>query len=208
MKTSALLVGEMLNDYDFTNCRNCGWHLIHLAAAYRATGRRIYLNAARIIVDRVLERQRPSGGWDRLMVPGHCFCIPPRHTGNAAFMVGVLMAGLKYYYEATGEKRVADAIVAAADYVIDSTWVPEKGVFRYTSCPHSSGSSAPMAVLKGIATAYGFSRKKRFREVLMAGAQKALGDRRPGTGRGSGKSISMPMRSAPQVLVDLPEGAG
>jgi len=35
---SADLVGAVLNDYDFTNCRNSGWHLIHLSAAYRATG--------------------------------------------------------------------------------------------------------------------------------------------------------------------------
>ena len=37
-------------------------------------------------------RKRPSGGWDRLMVPGHCLCEPPRHTGNAGFMVGILLA--------------------------------------------------------------------------------------------------------------------
>jgi hypothetical protein len=205
MKTSDGLVGEVLNHYDFTNCRNCGWHLIHLSAAYRATGRRVYLNAARIIVDRVLERQRPSGGWDRLMIPGHCFCNPPRHTGNAGFMVGILMVGLKRYYEATGERRVANAIVRAADYCINAMWVPEKSAFRYTSCPHSSvGGGADMRILKGVATAYRFSGKPRFREILRAGVQSAMARGAPRAGRGVGKSICSPMRGAPQVLVDLP----
>ena len=206
LKTCDLLVGEILNHYDFTNCRNCGWHLIHLSAAYRATSRRIYLNAARIIVERVLERQRSSGGWDRLMVPGHCYCNPPRHTGNAGFMVGILMVGLERYYQATGDRRCSRAIVRAADYCIDSMWVPEKSAFRYTSCPLSSvGGGADMRILKGVAAAYRFSGKERFREVLLAGVQSALAGRQVRARRGVGKSICSPMRGAPQVLVGLPE---
>ena len=209
MATSNRLVGRMLNHYDFTNCRNSGWHLIHLSAAYRATGRRVYLNAARIIVDRVLERQRPSGGWDRLMVPGHCYCEPPRHTGNAGFMVGILMVGLKRYYEATGEKRIAGAIVRAADYCIDAMWVPENAAFHYTSCPVSSlGNSADMRILKGVAAAYRFSGKERFKQILSAGVQSAMAGRLPRAHRGIGKGICSPMRGAPQVLVDLPEDMG
>ena len=209
MKTSGLMAGEMVNDYDFTNCRNCGWPLIHLSAAYRATGRRVYLNAARIVVDRVLERQRPSGGWERLMVPGHCHCLPPRHTGNAGFMVGILMVGLKRYYEATGERRVRDAIVRAADYCIDAMWAPEKSAFHYTSCPLSSvGGGADMRILKGVATAFQFSGKERLREVLAAGVQSAMAGRLPKAHRGMGKGICSPMRGAPQVLVDLPGEGG
>jgi hypothetical protein len=206
MKTSNLLVGDILNDYDFTNCRNCGWHLIHLAAAYKATGRRVYLNAARIIVDRVLERQRPSGGWERLMVPGHCFCYPLRHMGNAAFMVGVLLAGLRRFYEATGERRVRDAIVRAATFCVDDMWVPENRAFRYTSCPESSvGRSADMAMLKGIAFAYSVSRDEHLKAVLFEGVQSSMGERDTRVHRGVGKSIGMPMRGACQVLVDLPK---
>ena len=204
LKTCDLLVGDQLNHYDFSNCRNSGWHLIHLSAAYRATGRRVYLNAARIVVERVLERQRSSGGWDRLMVPGHCYCDPPRHTGNAGFMVGILMVGLKRYHEATGDRRVARAIVAAAGYCIDSMWVPEKSAFRYTACPHSSvGGGADMRILKGVAAAYRFSREERFREILLAGVESALAGRHPRAHRGVGKSICSPMRGAPQVLVEL-----
>ena len=204
-KVSANLVGEILNDYDFTNCRNSGWHLIHLSAAYRATGRRVFLNAARIIVARVLERQRESGGWDRLMVPGHCLCDPPRHMGNAGFMVGVLMVGLKRYHEATGEKRVAEAIVRAADYCIDRMWVPEASAFHYTCCPQSSvGSGADMRILKGVAAAYGFTGRDRFAKVLLAGVESAMSGNLPRAHRGVGKGICSPMRGALQVLAALP----
>ena len=40
--------------YDFSNCRDSGWHLILTLAAYRATGDPFYLNAARIIVDQLM----------------------------------------------------------------------------------------------------------------------------------------------------------
>jgi len=205
MKTSDRLAGATLNYYDFTNCRNSGWHLIHLSAAYKTTGRRVYLNAARIIVERVLERQRDTGGWDRLMVPGHCFCDPPRHTGNAGFMVGVLMVGMKRYYEATGDERVAESIVRAAGYCIDHMWVPETRSFRYTCCPHSGpGGGADMRILKGVAFAWHHSRKKRFREILLQGIETALAGRPSQPRRGLGKSICSPMRGAYQVLGELP----
>ena len=209
MKTCDLLVGEMLNNYDFTTCRNSGWHLIHLAAAYRATGRHVYLNGARIIAERVLERQRPSGGWDRMMAGGHCLCDPPRHMGNAGFMAGILLAGLERYYQATGDRRVRGAIVRAADFLINSMWEPGESAFHYTSCPASHVvSGADMRILRGVAMAYRFTGEARFKEVLIAGIHSALTARRPRAGRGVGKGIGSPMRGTPQVLMDLPGEAG
>jgi hypothetical protein len=203
MKTCDLLVGETLNDYDFSNCRVSGWHLIHLSAAYRATGRRVYLNAARIVVDRVLERQRASGGWERMLVPGHCYCHPPRHWGNADFMVGLLMVGLKRYYEATGDRRVAEAIVRAADFSIRSFWVPEAGSTRYTSCPYIFVRPSPdMGLLKGAALAYHATNEAHYREVLAEGLKRTVEDL-PGARRGAGVWIGMVMRNAPQILEGL-----
>ena len=200
-RVSEKLAGEILNDYDFTNCRNSGWHLIHLSTAYRATGRRVFLNAAQIIIDRVLERQRPSGGWDRLMVPGHCHCDPPRHMGNAGFMVGVLMVGLKRFHEATGDRKVEKAIVNAADYCIERMWVPEARAFRYTCCPESSiGAGADMRILKGVAAAYSFTGEERFRKVLEEGVESGIVGTMPKVRRGVGKSICSPMRGVLQVI--------
>lgn len=128
--------GWWLNNYDFANCRVPGWHLVLTMALYHATADPFYLNAARIVADRVLERESPGGGWRRNLVPGHCFCLP-RHRGNAGFMVGVLLSGLKYYHQATGDPRAADAIVRGARYLVSEMYDPEAHQFRYTSCPNS-----------------------------------------------------------------------
>ena len=58
-------------------------------------------------------------------------------------------------------------------------------------------------MLKGLAAAYEFTGKARFRCVLEAGTQTAIG-RPPKEHRGVGKSISSPMRGAPQVIASLP----
>ena len=204
LRVSLKLAGEILNDFDFDNCRESGWHLIHLFAAYRATGRRVFLNAARIVVDRVLERQRASGGWDRLMVPGHCRCEPPRHMGNAGFMVGILMVGLKRFHEVTGDDEVAGSIVRAADYCIDKMWLPDRATFRYTCCPHSNvPPDADMRILKGVAAAYQFTGDERFKRVLETGIQTAI-QHPPTVHRGVGKPISSLLRGAPQIIADMP----
>ncbi|MCZ6632439.1 MAG: hypothetical protein O7G87_03475, partial [bacterium] len=92
---------------------------------------------------------------------------------------------------------------------IDDMWVPKNRAFRYTSCPESSvGRSADVGILKGIAFAYGVSRDERLKEVLVKGVQFSMADRETRAHRGVGKSISMPMRGAYQVLVDLPERSG
>ncbi|NQT51582.1 hypothetical protein HQ576_06010, partial [bacterium] len=121
--------------YDFLTTRTPGWHLIMLASAYAATGDPYYLNAARLVTERVLETQdgrRPlpayqsadrrskpyqEGGWSRMMRPGHCQCTP-RHRGNAGFMVAVLLSGLKYYHDVVPDPRVKDSIIRGAHYLL------------------------------------------------------------------------------------------
>ena len=204
--------------YDFFDCRVPGWHLIMMASAYHATGDPYYLNAARVVVDRVLEAQdkapRPlpdyqaagrkpfqQGGWSRMMVPGHCEC-EPRHRGNAGFMVAVLLSGLKYYHDVTGDPRVKQSIIDGAHYLLDETYSDEVQGFRYTSCPKTGyrPGASPLMV-EGIARAYLWTRDERFRRVLT----EAL----PRDARGSsyGKGFSMYYRVGPRVLADL-EAAG
>jgi hypothetical protein len=129
-----------LNNYDFANCRVPGWHIILTTSLYNATADPFYLNAAKIIARRAIERQAPGGGWQRCLVPGHCFCLP-RHRGEAGFMVGVLLSGLKYYHQATADQRAADAIVGGARYLARETYDSATHQFRYTTCPNSSKPS-------------------------------------------------------------------
>ena len=211
--------------FDFTNCRNPGWLLIHMCAGYRATLENRYLDAAHIVVERVLERQRESGGWERMLRPGHCYCDPPRHTGNAAFMVSLLMAGLKRYHQITRDPRVGRCIVRAAHYVIDSYWVAETRTFRYTNCPHIwVHVSMNPQMLEGLGYAWRLSKSRVIGEVLVGAvercfaatdsesrADRTLSVEVPGYPRrefneeadqGFGKMISLRMRQAPFALFD------
>lgn len=133
--------GAYLNHYDWSNCRDNGWHLLLTLAAYRANDDPFYLNAARIIVERTLERQTPGGGWHRQMVPGHCYDMP-RHRGEANFMLGVLANGLEEYYREVPDQRVAEAIIGGARQAWKELWVDEVNGFRYTSCPNMTGYTA------------------------------------------------------------------
>ncbi len=200
--------------YDFSTCRVPGWHLIMLSATYAATGDPYYLNASKVIVERVLATQDKQprllpdyqqagrkpyqvGGWSRMMVPGHCHC-EPRHRGNAGFMVAVLLSGMKYYHDVTGDPRVKEAIIQGAHYLCEECYSDETHGFRYTSCPktqYSSGASPLM--VEGIARAYLWTKDDRFRRVLT--------DSLPRGARGQryGKGFSMYYRMAPRLLWDL-----
>lgn len=209
---------ELGRPYDFLSCREPGWHLIMLAAAYAATGDPYYLNASRVVVERVLETQdrvpRPLpayqaagrkpyqlGTWSRMLVPGHCTC-EPRHRGNAGFMVAVLLSGLKYFHDVTGDPRVKECIIRGAHGLVDETYSDAAQGFRYTSCPntrYTSGASPLM--VEGIARAYLWTRDERFRRVLTEALPRGAG------GAAYGKNFSMYYRMAPRVLADL-EAAG
>ncbi len=205
---------DLARPYDFFDCRVPGWFLILVTSAYHATGDPYYLNAARVVVDRVLEAQdkapRPlpayqaagrtpyqQGGWSRMMVPGHCLC-EPRHRGNAGFMVAVLLSGLKYYHDVTGEERVKQAIIAGARYLLDETYSDEVQGFRYTSCPKMAyrPGASPLMV-EGIARAYLWTRDERFRRVLTEALPRGA------SGDAYGKGFSQYYRVGPRVLADL-----
>ena len=199
--------------YDFLVCRTPGWHLIMLMATYAATSDPYYLNAARIIVERVLSTQdgkRPllayqaanrkpfqEGGWSRMMRPGHCRC-EPRHRGNAGFMVAILLSGLKYYHDVVPDPRVKTAIIRGAHSLLDECYSDKAKGFRYTSCPKTSyrPGASPLMV-EGIARAYLWTRDPRFRRVLTEALPRGAG------GSSYGKGFSMYYRCAPRVLADI-----
>lgn len=201
-----------LMDYDFTNAREAGWHLILTMAVYRATGDPFYLNAARIITERVLERQTPEpifnthgGGWRRMLIPGHCTCLQP-HYGNAGFMVGVLLTGLKLVHLETRDPRVAESIIHGAHFLIDDMWEEDVGGFRSTSCPKSSkGPFSNFMMFDGIGYAYHLSQQagqpdQKLAEHLRKGTAPAI---KPMTSMG--KHFSQFARVSPHFIGLLAE---
>jgi len=185
-------------NYDFSNCRQPGWHLTLTMALYNATNDRFYLNAAKIIIERLLERQTADGGWRRQLTVDHCQCVP-RHFGNTGFMVGVLLTGLKHYYEATGDERIADSIVRAARFLINDMWVADAQAFRYTSCPRTRPTPGLNFLLfDGLVFAHRRTQDPNIARVLIEGtpsALKAMG--------GWGKEFTQYTRVAPDFIDHL-----
>ncbi|MCC7493461.1 MAG: PKD domain-containing protein [Fimbriimonadaceae bacterium] len=187
-------------NYDYTNGRDSGWHLLFTLAVYEYTGDPYYLNCARLIVDRVVERQTPNGGWDRMMVPGHCLCEPPRHRGEAGFMVGVLLSGLKAYHQLEPDPRIPPLLYRASKWLIRDMWTPAVKGFRYTSCPHSSAGgpwSNPL-LFEGIAYANRFHPDPAVEEVLRVGCEAAYANI-----SAFGKGFSQQSRCSPRILWDM-----
>lgn len=192
--------------------RNPAWRLIMDAAAYSATYDPAYLNAAKLIMRTVYTyqdkiprplpayqvepgRTRQVGGWSRMLVPGHCHC-EPRHRGNANFMVALLLSGIKYYHEMTGEPQAKEALIAGAYYLLDECYSEDKAGFRYTSCPKMEYRRGTIPyMVEGIARAYRWTGDKRFAHPLTV----AL----PAGERGSDYGSGSYYRSGPRVLADI-----
>jgi hypothetical protein len=180
--------------------RVAGWPLHALMAAYNATGRRQYLQAARSIIDLALADQDPNcGGWLYRLYPGHCFCERP-HVGMAEFITSVLLSGMIEYHMVTDDRRVAESIVRAVDFLIADTWDEIEGKFRYTSCPASS-PRPPDLCLWPIAYAYRLAYKPVHRHVLRKAWTTYINHLDEITARVAfGKSFAMYHRSAARVI--------
>jgi len=188
-------------NYDFSNCREPGWHLILSMAMYRATRDPFHLNACHLIMDRVLERQTPDGGWRRQLVPGHCSHLPRCH-GNAGFMVSVLMTGMRWYHQETNDPRVLESIHRAAHFLIDDMWEEKVKGFRYTSCRGTSaGVWGSFLACDGIGYAAMMKRDAKLAHFARVGIKAALA----ADMSGMGKSLTQAARDMPHALYYLDE---
>lgn len=124
---------KLTPNFDFGIERAGGWPLINAVAAYRTSGNPFYLNAARLMVQRCLERQDPArGGWlhfPPLSETGDEVC-----RGGKAFATGILSYAVLRYLDEEPRPRpeVRQMLVRVADWLIDESWQPGKG-FRYIS---------------------------------------------------------------------------
>ncbi len=200
-----LLQARFFDAYDFTNAREAGWHLIHLCALAWLDDPAA-LNAASILVARVLERQAPGGGWVRMLTDSHCGCGYPRCCGEAGFMVGVLLSGLMRYYRHTSDPAVADAIVDGARWLIVNTYDQASGYFRYTSCKNRTLGGkfqCTQWVLEGLAAAWTISGDAEIGGYLQRGLN-VIGRFPVGIGHsGMGKAMAQQMRYVPSILASL-----
>ncbi len=201
-----LIQNQRLDHYEYKSARDSGWHLIHLTMLAAALDDPDCLNAARIIVERVLERQAPGGGWERVLGEPHCGCGFPRCQGEAGFMVCILISGLMRFHRLTNDAAVADAIIGGARWLIRETFDDASGYFRYTSCPNRSlggNYSCTQWVMEGLAAAWELSGDREIGRHLKRGLG-AIGMYPARLSHmGLGKAMSQQMRYVPTILAAL-----
>ena len=120
-------------DFNFGIERSGGWPLVNAVAAYRFSGDPYYLNAARLMIERCLERQDPAtGGWPHWPPVSETGDV--RVFGGKAFAVGILSYGILRYLDEEPLERaeVREMLVGGADWLMNESWTPGKG-FRYIS---------------------------------------------------------------------------
>ncbi len=111
-----------------THERSAGWSLAAIVAIYRGTYDPEYLAAAKRIVAIPLREQRfdDGGAWPHVLPRDHC----GGHygaRGNNLFLIGVLLAGLKDYHEATGDPAAEKSLISGARWVLKSWDEQAKG---------------------------------------------------------------------------------
>lgn len=181
--------------FNFSIERSGGWPLINASMAYAFSGNPYYLNAARLMIERCLQREDPeSGGW-----PHH----PPssetggkRVLGGKAFAVGILTHGILRYLEQEPRDRpeVRRMLVRGADWLMNEAWVPGKGFKYITNAPNweDRGSRGMTCLLNAevIAFAYEQTRDVKyldFWKTMMAGLMPTMSN-------GMGKSYTQQTR--------------
>lgn len=207
LKTKDWLIQPgILDYYDYKSARDSGWHLIHLSMLALVLDDPDCLNAASIIVERVLERRTPGGGWDRMLGEPHCGCGYPRCSGEAGFMICILVSGLKRYHHLTGDPAVAEAIIGGARWLIKETFDHDSGHFRYTSCAKRTlGGTFQYTqwALEALAAAWELSGDPEIGAYLKRGLP-VIGQYPARLSHlGVGKAMSQQMRYVPTILASL-----
>jgi hypothetical protein len=182
-------------NYDFGIERSGGWPLINAAGAYRHSGDPFYLNAARIMIQRCLERQDPqTGGW--LHQPPLSETDGEKTLGGKAFAVGILSNGILRYLDVEPVDRpdVRRMVVRGADWLMQEAWNPEKG-FRYISnCAkyRDTGDRGVTCLLNAelAAAAYEFTGEQKYADFC----RELIRDQFSGTQNGMGKTFAMSIR--------------
>jgi exo-rhamnogalacturonan lyase-like protein len=126
--------------FDFEIERGGGWPLINATGAYMFTGDPYYLNAARIMVQRCLERHDPEhGGWPHVPPINETLDVPV--VGGKAFATGILTFGLLRYLDVEPMDRpeVKQMLLNTADWLMHESWEPGNGFKYITNSPKHVG---------------------------------------------------------------------
>jgi len=195
-RVSANQAEKLTPNFNFGIERAGGWPLINMATAYGFSGNPYYLNAARLMIERCLQRQDPvTGGW--LHQAPASEVDGEQVMGGKAFAVGILTNGILRYLEQEPEPRpdVERMLIRGADWLREESWNPDKQGYRYISRAKKyqpTGSRGATALLNAevIAFAYEQTKDPKYLEFLHDNLQGMLA----GSPSGMGKGFTMDTR--------------
>ena len=158
-----------------THERSAGWSLAAILAVYRGTYDQKYLEAAKQIVAVPLQEQKfdDGGAWPHVLPRDHAGGHPGAR-GNNLFLIGVLLAGLKDYHEATGDPAVAKSLVSGARWVLKS-WDENAQGWPYSASTTGEPyydkvtPSLNMLIIEGVAYAGKLTGEEQFMRVAESG---------------------------------------
>ncbi len=211
-KTAVLRCADTLakyycRDFDFDSEREPAWAMLAMTAAYELTRDKKYVNACRILKDRVASKQdKASGAIKRLLDFSECdrkFLF-----GGKPFMCGILMSAMMRYYEISGDKEALDISDGLAHWLAYEMWDDEEKGFWYTDYLKMRNSHTypanSMEIIEGLLDSYGRTGDRllytRAREAFLRATnlEYRTGD--------IGKTLAMRLRFAPTALKMLYDG--
>ena len=187
-----------------THERSAGWSLKAILSLYRSTYDPLYLEAARRIAAVALREQKfdDGGAWPHLLPEDHAGGHA-NARGNAIFLIGIVLEGLKETHEETHDPALARSLEAGARWLLKA-WDGDVEGWPYTALvtgeplfPPSVGGSGLVA--SSLAYVGLLTGQEQFIRVA-ATALAALA--RNGSG-GDGKSIAQQMNFSSDTLALL-----
>lgn len=145
--------------------RDSGWPLIALTALYEATGEEKWLTACRRIVDALLKDQGDDGAWG--MWCGWYRGLSPLH-------LGIALTGLSRYHQLTGEERVRESLIRAADAMLQHCTFPD-GALIYVTAPGFRWNYYSGVAFESLGYVWQLTGDQRYLEAVWLGHRHALG---------------------------------
>lgn len=121
--------------YDFLTEREPGWSMLLLETAYELTLDEYYLNACRLILKRVYQKQDEKTGclkYYMLLTPDENIKQGEVIYGGKSFMHGILGTAMKYFYYLTGDERAKKAALDIARWLAEDMYDENMRCFWYT----------------------------------------------------------------------------
>ena len=149
----ALEVAKMSADAIAADCptkytdhlRDLGWPLNLVVAAYEATGKQEYLDAATRQWKLLQQHFDAQKGFQVMLAYGHCTepSTAKRCHGQNAYMLALTMSGLARYHRLTQDPEALKGLSAGVEQLIRECWSEKHKTFYLSSCTHSRDNLPP-----------------------------------------------------------------